>query len=42
MPLGCAILLVAFMLDLRHSVARLLGRARVAPEPEKPDFEVLS
>jgi TRAP-type C4-dicarboxylate transport system permease small subunit len=42
MPLGCAILLVAFMLDLRDSAARLLGHARRKPEPEKPGFEVLS
>jgi TRAP-type transport system small permease protein len=42
MPIGCIILLLAFMLDLRDSVARMFGRAPVTPEPPKPEFEVMS
>ena len=42
MPVGCTILLVAFLLDLRGSVARLFGRAPVEPPPPAPGFEVLS
>jgi len=41
MPVGCAILLVAFMLDLTGSVARLFGRVPVEPQASKPDIEVL-
>ena len=42
MPIGCAILLLAFMLDLRDSLARLFGRAPAETAPPKPEFEVLS
>lgn len=42
MPAGCAILLVAFMLDLRDSLGRLFGRAPVETAPPKPEFEILS
>ena len=41
MPIGCTILLVAFLLDLRGSLARLFGRAPVEPPPPAPDFEAL-
>ncbi|HEY5290694.1 MAG TPA: TRAP transporter small permease [Burkholderiales bacterium] len=41
MPIGCTILLVAFLLDLRGSLARLFGRAPAEPPPHAPDFEVL-
>ena len=40
MPVGCTILVVAFLLDLRGSLARLSGRAPVAPPPA-PDRETL-
>lgn len=43
MPIGCVILLTAFLLDLGGSLARLTGRAPpVAASAPKPDFEVLS
>ncbi len=42
MPLGCAILLIAFMLDLRSSVARLMGHTLLETDMEKPEFEVHS
>jgi hypothetical protein len=41
MPIGCAILLLAFVLDLRGSLARLFGREPVEPPPAT-EFEVLS
>lgn len=40
MPVGCAILLLAFLLDLRGSLARLWSRKPVEPPPA-PEFEVL-
>ncbi|MGP1677073.1 MAG: TRAP transporter small permease subunit [Burkholderiales bacterium] len=39
MPVGCIILMVAFLLDLRGSLARLFGRAPA--EPPAPQREVL-
>jgi TRAP-type C4-dicarboxylate transport system permease small subunit len=39
MPVGCAMLLVAFALDVRDSVGRLLGRAGAAADGAEPGFE---
>jgi TRAP-type transport system small permease protein len=40
MPIGCVILLVAFLLDLRGSLLRLLGRAPIEP-PREPKSGVM-
>ena len=40
MPLGMIILVIAFALELRTSVMRLLGRAPEPPAESKPHFEI--
>ena len=43
MPIGCVILLTAFLLDLSGSLARLTGRAPpIAESVSKPELEVIS
>jgi TRAP-type C4-dicarboxylate transport system permease small subunit len=40
MPLGMIILVIAFTLELRSSVMRLLGRAPEPPAESRPHFEI--
>jgi TRAP-type C4-dicarboxylate transport system permease small subunit len=42
MPIGLVILVIAFLLELRSSVLRLLGRAPEPPDEPKPHFEITS
>jgi hypothetical protein len=42
MPVGCAILIIAFLLELRDNVRRLLGRAPPVAPAINPELEILS
>jgi TRAP-type C4-dicarboxylate transport system permease small subunit len=42
MPIGCSILIVGFLLELRDNVRRLLGRAPPAAPTVTPELEILS
>lgn len=42
MPLGMTILVIAFLLELRGSILRLLGRGPAAPDQPSQHFEITS
>ena len=42
MPLGMVILVIAFLLELRGSILRLLGRKPAPPSEPTPHFEIMS
>jgi TRAP-type C4-dicarboxylate transport system permease small subunit len=42
MPLGMIVLVIAFLLELRGSILRLLGRGPAAPTEASPHFEITS
>ena len=42
MPLGMLILVIAFLLELRASILRLLGRGPTLPDEPTPHFEIMS
>jgi TRAP-type C4-dicarboxylate transport system permease small subunit len=42
MPLGMLILVIGFLLELRASILRLIGRGPAAPTEATPHFEIMS
>jgi len=42
MPLGMLVLVIAFLLELRGSILRMLGRGPAAPTESAPHFEITS